>query len=553
MASFRQFTKFYFRSQKLLLRNLNGNKNQANASLLNLDNGVFWLFGGARSITKGNKENYNSENNTFSNSNFIVLTFLTLGFSAYYLKEQKQKVHLKEKTLETGSFIPNLPSYSLEDVAKHDTVATRVWVTYKQGVYDITEFVHNHPGGDKILMAAGGSVEPFWLMYAVHNNPQILDILEQHRIGNISVEDAKVATSNMEDPYSNEPRRHPALKPSSNKPFNAEPPPALLTDSFITPTDLFYVRNHLPVPDVDEKSYMLEISGVGVKNVSLTLHDIKKFPKYTVTAAIQCAGNRRSEMSKVKTVKGLDWGSAAIGNAVWSGARLYDVLTSLGLKEDDPRAKHIQFEGLDTDVSNSPYGASIPVEKGMDPRGDVLLAYEMNGQPLSRDHGYPIRVVVPGIVGARNVKWLGSIVVSEEESDSHWQQNDYKGFSPSTDWHNVDFKSAPAIQELPVISAIGEPSHGANVRLVDSKLQLKGYAFSGGGHKIVRVDVTADGGRTWHVAQLTDQDKTNPPRHWAWTLWHCDIPINPSSNKVEVWVKAVDNSYNTQPESFINM
>ena len=154
----------------------------------------------------------------------------------------------------------------------------------------------------------------------------------------------------------------------------------------------------------------------------------------------------------------------AIGNAEWSGARLVDVLAAAGFSEEKtPEARHVIFEGLDTDPANSPFGASIPIEKGADPRGDVLLAYEMNGEPLSRDHGlvffgtvlyiisnyafrYPIRVVVPGVIGARNVKWLGRIEVAEVESDSHWQQNDYKGFNPSINWDNVDFSKSEAIQ-----------------------------------------------------------------------------------------------------------
>lgn len=89
---------------------------------------------------------------------------------------------------------------------------------------------------------------------------------------------------------------------------------------------------------------------------------------------------------------------------------------------------------MDEDPTSTKYSASITLSKAMDPRGDVILAYEMNGVPLPRDHGYPIRVIVPGVVGARNVKWLGRIIISTKESDSHWQQMDYKGFSPSTDW-----------------------------------------------------------------------------------------------------------------------
>ncbi|CAG2063938.1 unnamed protein product, partial [Timema podura] len=109
----------------------------------------------------------------------------------------------------------------------------------------------------------------------------------------------------------------------------------------------------------------------------------------------------------VKPVKGLNWGAAAIGNATWSGARLRDILLAAGLRDNQPGVTHVQFEGLDSDPANVSYGASISVEKAMDPCGDTILAYEMNGNPLLRDHGFPIRVVVPGIVGARNVKWLG--------------------------------------------------------------------------------------------------------------------------------------------------
>lgn len=210
------------------------------------------------------------------------------------------------------------------------------------------------------------------------------------------------------------------------------------------------------------------------------------------------------------------------------------------------------------DPMSTHYAASIPLTKAMDARGDVILAYEMNGQPLSRDHGYPVRVVCPGIVGARSVKWLGRIVVSENESDSHWQQNDYKGFSPSTDWDTVDFTKSPAIQNMPVTSAICQPMPDENVGIEpNGNLTVKGYAWSGGGNKIVRVDVTVDGGRSWHVAELKhgdDNDASNlNGRNWAWSLWTIDIPIPENANQVEIWSKAVDSNYNVQPEQFSNI
>ncbi|KAF2905039.1 hypothetical protein ILUMI_01140 [Ignelater luminosus] len=493
--------------------------------------------------------------------NAIIGTAL-VSWIAYKLYENKGHVQVKAATptatttttvTNIGVYNPNLPNYTLEQVSQHAS-SDKVWVTFKQGVYDITKFVSEHPGGDQIMLAAGSSVEPFWLLYAVHNNPQVLNMLESMRIGNLSAEEAKQATSNMSDPYCNDPRRHAALKPASVKPFNAELPPSLLVESFLTPNELFYVRNHLPVPEVDVSAYELEIEAEGTKKtVILTYEELKKFPKHTVTATIMCAGNRRSEMTKVKTVKGLDWGAAAIGNATWSGARLRDVLRLAGIDEDSKEFNHVQFEGLDMDPTGKPYGASIPFWKAVDKRGDVILAYEMNGQPIPRDHGYPIRAIVPGIVGARNVKWLGKIVVSKEESDSHWQQNDYKGFSPSTDWDTVDFTKSPAIQELPVISAICKPSPGQTVTVVDNHILVQGYAWSGGGQKIVRVDVTIDGGNSWHVATFDHQDETPSPQHWAWTLWSARIPIPKGSKNIEIWAKAVDSSYNTQPESFKNI
>ncbi|XP_065350940.1 sulfite oxidase isoform X2 [Cloeon dipterum] len=477
------------------------------------------------------------------------------GFCLYsYLNEPAVSAATKEETtLQAGEVKEGLPFYSLDEVRAHDDNEKRIWVTYKQGVYDITDFIPKHPGGgEKILMAAGASVDPFWASYGVHKNADILKMLETYRIGNLSEEDSKVSLHNVVDPYDSDPRRHPALQPRSLKPYNAETPLKILADNFFTPNDLFFVRNHLPVPEIDLASYEIEIEGVGVKSMKLNLEQLKKFPKYTVTSTVQCSGNRRSEMTKVKPVKGLDWGQAAIGNATWTGVRLRDVLLAAGLKDDQPGVEHVQFEGLDTDPSMHPYGASIPIEKAMDPKGDVLLAFEMNGEPLTRDHGYPVRVIVPGVTGARNVKWLGKVIVSGKESDSHWQQNDYKGFSPSTDWDTVDFSSAPAIQELPVISAICDPVQGDKVKPVDGKIPLRGYAWSGGGRKIVRVDVTWDQGKTWGVAKL-EQESNKHPYHWGWTLWTLEVPVPPNAKKLEVWVKAVDSTYNTQPEGFANI
>ena len=465
-------------------------------------------------------------------------------------------------TADVGNRIGTLPTYSREEVSGHDDEKKRIWVSYKNGVYDVTDFVSKHPGAKNIMMAAGSSVEPFWSIYPVHNSKETYKLLEQYRIGNLKQEDVLSASntsdaSSSNDPFGNEPRRHAALNVKTQKPFNAETPLALIADSFYTPNDLFYVRNHLPTPEVTADEYELEISGIGVKDVTLTLADIKKFPKHDVVSAIQCGGNRRAEMKARKDLKGLAWTGGAMGNAKWSGARLYDVLKASGLTDEEAakKVKHIQFEAYDVGADGSPYGASIPVEKGFSPYGDVLLAYEMNGETLPRDHGFPIRVVVPGVVGARNVKWVNRIVVSDVESGSHWQQNDYKGFGPGTDWDTLDYSKAPSIQNMPVTSLITEPENEAKVKVgADGTFKIKGYAWAGSGNRIIRIDLTADGGKTWFEGTIDQQDNAREPHHYGWTLWSASVKVPKNGAKdMEIWSKAVDSAYNVQPESFENI
>ncbi|KAG2433977.1 hypothetical protein HYH02_012439 [Chlamydomonas schloesseri] len=454
------------------------------------------------------------------------------------------------------------PIYTREEVAKHKTPKDRVWVTYKEGVYDITEFIEMHPGGAaKIMLAAGGSVEPFWGLYQQHKKAEVFAILEPYRIGTLEggAAAAAAASAALKDPYAGDPPRHPVLIPRTQKPFNGETPGSLLAASPLTPTDVFFVRNHLPVPHVDAEAYRLQVTGEGARSLELSLADLQsRFRKHHVTATIQCSGNRRNEMSRVKPVKGLEWDQGAIGTAVWGGVRLRDVLKAAGLSEDDPSVAHIHFEGLDKDpATGDVYGASIPLSRALSAEYDVLLAYEMNGQPLNADHGAPLRVVVPGVTGARSVKWLGRIVASPSESASHWQQKDYKAFCPSVDWDTVDWGSAPAIQEPPVTSAICEPAPGTVLSAADGEVTLRGYAWSGGGRGIVRVDVSADGGKTWAPARLLPPPPGAPAQGsytgaWAWSLWEATLPLpaaGSGATSVELVVKAVDASYNNQPDS----
>lgn len=469
---------------------------------------------------------------------------LAVGVSAVFLKLFIDRLSPSECSTKKSQ------EFSREQVSKKKSKdAGGIWVIYQNNVYDITDFVDNHPGGtSKIMLAAGSNLEPYWDMYAIHKNDEVLEILQEYLIGTLKKEDWVIETK-KEGPFANDPKRHPALVVNSTEPYNAETPPVLAIDNLITPNELFFVRNHLPVPDLKAEECKLNVEGSD-RCISLNLEELKtKFRKFELISAIQCAGNRRSEMNKVKTVKGLSWSHNAISNAKWGGVLLADLLIAAGVNPKDSEIKHVHFEGADKDPTGSPYGASIPFSRIFDRNLPVLVAYEMNDQPLPRDHGFPLRIVAPGIVGARNVKWLQRIAVSSEEYQGHWQQNDYKPFSPNVDWDNCDFSKSVAIQELPVTSAICLPPDGSVIHESEEEITLKGYAYSGGGNGILRVDVSIDEGKNWLTADLiqTDQDRDNM---YSWTLWQCVVPIPESHNgKMKLLCRAVDSSCNIQPEN----
>ncbi|XP_052747496.1 sulfite oxidase isoform X2 [Bicyclus anynana] len=456
----------------------------------------------------------------------------------------KQKESKNREKVEAGAKKQGLPTYTAEEVSKHDNKKS-FWVTYKYGVYDVTSFLPSHPGGEQIYNAAGLSIEPFWNVYGMHKTEEVYKLLESYRIGNLHDDD--VVDHSDDELWAREPHRDPRLLVMTAKPFNAEIPPHLQVQNFDTPNELFYVRQHMPVPELDAKEHRLRVVLVGdtttVKEFSL--EELQQFPAARLSAALMCAGNRRSEMNK--------------------------------------------FTGSDIDATGVNFSTSIPLYMALDPNAQILLATSMNGAPLPPDHGYPLRVVVPGAPAVRSVKWLQSITISNEESGSHWHQKDYRSFNPTKTWETADFPSAPPVYSLPVTAAACEPADGATVAPVDGHIQVKGtsdtllpsappvyslpvtaaacepadgatvapvdghiqvkgYAYSGGGAKILRVDVSSDRGRTWREAQL--QCDAAPPRtHYAWTLWTISMPVD-GACQMEIWVKATDSNFNTQPENF---
>lgn len=441
------------------------------------------------------------------------------------------------------------PTYTRKQVAEHNTKEKGIWVSYKDGVYDITNFIPNHPGGfDKIMLAAGKAIDPFWRIYQAHEKRGgAVKFLEDMHIGNLS--DPPVAAA-FDDPYSKDPDRHPGLIFHNDKPCNAELPPELMMDSWLTHNSVWFVRHHHPVPVINQKDFVLKIEGVGTNPVTLTMDDLRsRFLKREVCTTIQCGGNRRGEFNLIEKTSGIAWGAGAISTAKWGGVLLREVLmhcAGLTLEGIESRGvKHVIAYGLD-DME-----ASIPIEKALSPFGDVLLAYEMNGEALSAEHGAPVRLIVPGVVGVRNVKWVGRISASMEEAQGTWQRGAaYKGFSPNVkSFEGVDLAAIPSIQDMPVQSSIMSPKPGSVHELDD--IEVSGFAWSGGGHGICRVDVSLDGGKTWHTAELKEGKEQNLTRAWAWTFWEAslEVPEEMRGQEITICCKATDSSCNVQPET----
>lgn len=453
---------------------------------------------------------------------------------------------------------PHTRKIRLKDVKLHGRDAEAKWVTRGTRVYDITDWIPGHPGGEVILRAVGGAIDPFWNIFTIHKKQEVYDILESYYIGDIDPQDlvdGQLPAENIDDPFQSDPERDQRLLAHSKRPCNAETPAEEL-GTFVTPNETFYVRNHMWVPEIDESRHKLVIELHDGEEKEYTLKELKeKFEEVTITVTLQCSGNRRKHMTKeARPANGLQWNVGGISNAEWTGVRLRDVLTDAGFPTDDvpDEVQHAQFMGAEA------YGASIPIDKAIDRRGDVLLAYKMNGKPLPADHGYPIRVLVPGNVAARSVKWVNRIILAGEESTSQWQRRDYKCFGPNVGSQNPDWDSAAAIQEMPVQSAITSlreiSIHSEQDRelfqmngLEEDCVLVEGYCYSGGGRRIVRVDVSADGGTTWHQAELL-ANEAKGAKAWAWRRWRWITP-KPETGCYFV-VKAVDEAYNTQPNDY---
>ncbi|MFD3450593.1 sulfite oxidase [Streptomyces sp. NPDC058691] len=317
---------------------------------------------------------------------------------------------------------------------------------------------------------------------------------------------------------------------------------ALRGTGHLTPSDRFFVRNHTSTPVIDPGPWRLKVWGSGLRGgpgidqaVEFGLDDLRALPRVTHTAFVECAGNGRSfyTSQQGQSVTGTAWTLGAVGMARWRGVRLADVLRLAGIRR---HAVDVMPRGLDDEyvtggVNLGHVRRPLPVAKALD---DVILAYEMNGDPLPPDHGHPVRVLVPSWVGISSVKWVGDIEVAAQPLYSPWNTDFYRLFGPgfpeggSTPLTRQTIKSAFELTEGAVFAA--------GVHHV-----LHGRSWSGAG-AIRKVEVSTDGGATWRRARLRDT-----PHRDAWVRW--SIPWQPrTEGPATLLARATDTAGRTQPD-----
>jgi DMSO/TMAO reductase YedYZ molybdopterin-dependent catalytic subunit len=308
------------------------------------------------------------------------------------------------------------------------------------------------------------------------------------------------------------------------------------------PNERFFVRNHTETPLIDPSAWRLRVLGDGLKlrpgadgAVEFSLRDLKRLPSKKLTALIECAGNGRRLFASQQGAgaSGTQWALGGVGVAEWKGVPLFEVLERAGMTKS---AVDVLPEGLDARVVSGGLDLGrvrrpLPVEKALD---DVLLAYEMNGVPLPPDHGFPVRLVVPGWVGIASIKWLGRIEVSTQPLFSPWNTTSYRMFGPD---YPVD---SPPLTSLPVKSAL-ELAQDAVLPL-GTRTTLTGRAWSGTA-ALRRVEVSTDRGATWAEAKLEADSRPG-----VWARWRFTFEPR-SQGRHEIWTRATDENGRVQPPS----
>jgi DMSO/TMAO reductase YedYZ molybdopterin-dependent catalytic subunit len=318
-------------------------------------------------------------------------------------------------------------------------------------------------------------------------------------------------------------------------PLNLEMPFGTL-DSFTTPNERFYVRCHFPIPQLDIRQWKLRIEGAIERPMEFTFDELQQFQKRNLIATIECAGNSRVFLAP--KVKGVQWELGAVGNAEWTGFLLADILRQAGVRSS---AREVVLEGADNGAIAEPpqppgkvhFARSLPINKVMD---DVILAYEMNGEPLPASHGFPLRAIVPGWYGMASVKWLQRIIVTEDLFQGYYQTVDYAYWQPG--------QAGPELVPLSwmqVKAEIARPRINEVVASNDN-YSIRGAAWTSGA-EIARVEVTTNGGARWNEAKLIGDAGPD-----VWRLWEYDWTTPTAPGRYTLMARATDSRGHTQPD-----
>jgi len=300
----------------------------------------------------------------------------------------------------------------------------------------------------------------------------------------------------------------------------------------LTPAGLHYLLIHYDIPDVDPAIWRLAVAGAVETPLSLSLEDLRARPRVSAAVTLECAGNGRTLMEPRAISQ--PWALGAVGNAEWTGTPLAPILREAGMSPD---AVDVAFagsdHGLEGDIEQD-YERGLPAAEAL--REDLLLAYEMNGQPLPPQHGFPLRLVVPGWYGMAHVKWLRQIRVLEEAFAGYQNVQSYRIRAAEDD-------PGRPIQRIQVRSLLlppGHPTFQPRVRHADpGRIEVRGRAWSGSG-AIVNVAFSADGGRTWIDSELGPEPTPGAWRSWT-AVWHAE------PGEHELCCRATDASGATQP------
>ena len=319
----------------------------------------------------------------------------------------------------------------------------------------------------------------------------------------------------------------------SEEPLNLEMPFETL-DGFITPTKLFYVRTHFPIPKIDKNKWRLRIEGEVEKSFEINFDKLIKLESRKIPATLECAGNNRSFLEP--KVKGVQWSLGGVGNAEWTGVPLSILLDRAEVKST---AREIILEGADRGKPEDPksppgemnFARSIPMKKA----SDVLLAYKMNDVDLPAENGFPVRAVVPGWYAVASVKWLQRIIVIDKIFNGYYQTLDYSFWK-----RRGDTAELVPLSEMQIKAEIARPSQGETVP-ANSNVRVHGTGWTGDG-EIMKVEISSDDGATWNEAKLLGESKPN-----SWRLWEFNWKTPARAGKATLVARATDSNGRTQP------